>query len=144
MLKLLLFVSVIRYAACILISGIRGGTVLKNAFCFVCLLCCLAASARPVSAASVATYDGAASALISAVEKYQKMESRLATQQRDQFKASYEAICSAYRTAGILLESATDAADEASAHTSLISYGRIMGELPSMITKLGRLVETFR
>ena len=108
----------------------------------VCLTIAGCASAdlgRPTAA----TYESSADTLQTAIESYQRLEPRLTAQQKKDFKESYEGICRSYQTAGVLLESVTDAADPASANTAMVSYRRTVAALPGMINKLGSLVRSF-
>ena len=90
------------------------------------------------------SFRGAADILQSTVDAYRKAEPRLTAAQRDEFKEAYTAICSAYQTAGVLLESVMDAADEPSARTAMFSYQRIAGELPNMVNKLAKQVRSYK
>ncbi len=112
----------------------------------VCLVCVLLAgcASGTLGNRTSASYEEAGGKLQTTIETYQKIEPRLTAAQREQFKEAYGGISKAYQTAGILLASVMDAADEASAHTAVVSYRRITSELPAMIDKLDRLVRGFR
>ncbi len=111
----------------------------------VCLIFLCAAAVPPAGLAAPAdTYEGSGRVVQRAVETYQKLEPRLSAEQKKRFKEAYDGICESYQTAGVLLTSVTEAADAASARTALVSYQRIMTELPNMINKLDRLVQGFK
>ena len=110
-----------------------------------CALCLLIAGCASVDTgrSATATQGGSAEALRVAVQNYQKLEPRLTAQQKTQFKENYAAISKSYQTAGVLLESVTDAVDPASAYTALISYETTVAGISANIDKLGRLVRSF-
>jgi hypothetical protein len=117
----------------------KGYSFLTWLVCLVIAGCASADLNRPTAA----TYEGSAATMQMAIESYQRLEPRLTAQQKKDFKESYEGICRSYQTAGVLLESVTDAADPASANTALISYRRTVAALPGMIDKLAGLVRSF-
>jgi hypothetical protein len=94
--------------------------------------------------AETVTYEGSANVLQRDMETFWKIEPQLTAEQKEKFTTAFNRICEVYRTAGLLISSVTDAADEASAHTALMSFQRVMGELPGMIDKLDRLVRSFK
>ncbi len=90
------------------------------------------------------SYEGVADMLLNAVTTYQALEARLTAEQKQEFKEAYDQLCKSYQTSGILLESAVDADDQASAHTAIISYQRTVVQLPGMAEKVSRLVQGFK
>jgi hypothetical protein len=101
---------------------------------------CASTDLRTLTAAS---YEGAGEIMENSVNTYLRLQPKLTPVQQQEFKEQYAAICKSYQTAGILLDSATDAADAASAHTAVISYRRTIAELPNMINRLSQLVQSF-
>ena len=63
-------------------------------------------------------------------------ETRLSTEQKTEFKETYDRVASAYQMAGTLLASVFDSADEASAHTAMVGYGTTADALPGLVDKL--------
>ena len=118
----------------------------KSVLCVCLALLCIAASATAGLSRETrtTTYEGSGNTLQSVVETYQRLEPQLTAEQKKKFKEAYDGICDAYQTAGILLTSVMEAADPVSAHTALVSYQRIMVELPNMINKIERLVLGFK
>jgi hypothetical protein len=124
----------------------NGGFMFRKQRVYACLLFLLLAGTAGVSfaAPSATSYEGSGSILQTTIENYQKLEPKLTAAQREEFKEAFEGICTTYQTAGILLSSVMDAADEVSGRTAMASYQRIMGELPRMINRLARLVQSFK
>jgi hypothetical protein len=118
----------------------------KKQHAFACLLFLLLAGSAGVSfaASAAASYEGAGNILQTTIETYQKLEPKLTAAQREKFKEAFDGICTSYQTAGILLSSVIDAADEGSSRTAMASYQRIAGELPRMINRLAGLVQSFK
>jgi hypothetical protein len=111
--------------------------------CFV-LLFLGGCATSGLSSSGTISREGTGNTLQATVEAYQKMEPRLTTAQRQQFKEAYDGICTSYQTVGILLSSVLDAADEASSRTAMISYRVTEAELPKMINRLAGLVQSFK
>ena len=128
-------------------TSIDGGNMFgKRAFlvCLTCLYLAVSATASLGRETTTTTYEGSGNTMQSAIETYQKLEPQLTAEKKKRFKDAYDGICESYQTAGILLASVMDAADPPSAHTALVSYQRIMTELPNMINKLDKLVQSLR
>jgi hypothetical protein len=111
--------------------------------CFVLLLLGGCATTG-LSSSGTVPREGTANTMQATVEAYQKLEPRLTPAQRQQFKEAYDGICTSYQTVGILLSSVLDSADEASAHTAMVSYRVTEAELPKMINRLAGLVQSFK
>ena len=90
------------------------------------------------------SYEGVADMLVNAITTYQALEPRLTAEQKREFNEAYAQLCKSYQTSGLLLEAAVDAADQASAHTAVISYQRTVVQLPGMAEKVSRLVQGFK
>jgi hypothetical protein len=109
---------------------------------FVLLLAASCAS-TDLRNSTAASYEGVGGILENAVSTYLELKPKLTPAQQQEFMEQYGAICKSYQTVGILLDSVTDAADAASAHTAVISYRRTIAELPKMINRLSQLVQSF-
>ena len=89
------------------------------------------------------SYDGAAENLKRAVATYRALEPKLTPDQKEEFKEAYAQLCKSYQTAGILLESAMDAEDQANANTALVAFQRTVSQLPAMTDKVSQVARKF-
>jgi hypothetical protein len=118
----------------------RGKRILSA---FLLLLVGACASAGVGNSAATQP-QGIANTMTDAVTTYKALEPRLSTTQKNEFKEAYDHVSSAYQTAGTLLASIFDAADEASAHTALVAYQTTSVELPRLADQVWKLVQRFK
>lgn len=82
--------------------------------------------------------------LQSAVTTYKEKEPGLTEDQKREFQEAYAEACKAFQTAGVLLNAILKAGDEESANTAVLSYRRVMTELPDLVNKVVWIVRDFK
>lgn len=82
--------------------------------------------------------------LQSAVTTYKEKEPGLTEDQKREFQEAYAEACKAFQTAGVTLNAILKAGDEESANTAVLSYRRVMTELPDLVNKVVWIVRDFK